>query len=132
MFYRPGGTEGRISTQFDEVYADFVDGATAWLPISRGNQLGINIARASIEYINPASSIVTRSAVAPQATIRLELKTMGSGDAWPVEEWQNEVVADQVLAKRDGFARLRITNIDQIEGDGVSMAIQVARNTTGA
>lgn len=127
MFYRPGGSETRINAQFDEVFADFVDGATGWLPIVKGNTIGVNVARARIEFNNAASSKVTRVAVAPEVLVLMELKTMGLEDAWPVDQWQNTVVATSRRAHRDGWVRLRIVNINAIDGSGVSMAMQVSR-----
>ena len=131
MFYRPGGSDQRIGVQFDEVYTDLIDGATGWLPVSRNNEIGINIARASIVYNTAASSIVTRSAVAPEAVILMEMKFSGLEDPWPVDEWQNLVVATSRVAPRDGWVRLRVVNINNMDGDGVSMALQVSRNTGG-
>lgn len=129
MFFRPGGSETRINAQYDEVFADFIGGATGWLPISKGNTIGVNIARATIAYDNAASSKVTRVAVAPEALVMMEMKTMGLDDAWPVDQWQNIVVATSRRAHRDGWVRLRIVNLntDNMSGSGVSMAMQVSR-----
>lgn len=129
MFYRPGGSDSRVAQQFDEVFTDVVDGATGWLPVNSGNMIGVNIARASIIYDSAASSKVTRTAEAPEVVVLMEM-SFGGGDAdsWPIDEWQNMVVAASRRAHRDGWVRLRVTNINQQNGDGVSMALQVSRN----
>lgn len=127
MFYRPGGYAQRQNAQYDEVYADFIDGATGWLPVSKGNTISVNISKATIVYETPAVSKVTRSAVAPEVQILLELKTTGDGEPWPVDQWQNLVVATSRRAHRDGWVRLRIVNINNLDGQGVSMAMQISR-----
>lgn len=129
MFYRPGGSDQRINAQFDEVYTDLIDGATGWLPVNYGNEIGVNIARASIVYNNAASSVVTRSPMAYEAVIVMEQKLTGLDGAWPMDEWQNIVVATKRTATRDGWVRLRVLNINNMDGDGVSLALQVSRNT---
>lgn len=129
MFYRQGGSASRINTQFDEVYADFIDGATGWMPVSNGNEIAINIARASITYVSSAASAVKRSALAPQTVVVLEMKTTGNGDSFPINSWQNVLVALKQVAARNGWVRLRIVNIDTASGgDGLSMSIQISRN----
>lgn len=128
MFYRPGGSDTRIGTQFDEVYTDTVDGATGWLPVNNGNMIGVNVARASIAYNNAASSVVTRVVEAPEVVIVMEMKFNGSDTPWPVDSWQNMVVATSRSAPRDGWVRLRVLNINNQDGTGVSMAMQVSRN----
>lgn len=130
MFYRPGGSATRIGVQIDEVYTDTVDGATGWLQVVTGNVIGINIARATIQYVNAASSIVSRNLQSPEAVVVLEMKTLGDGDPWPIDTWQNLIVATSRKANRNGWVRLRIVNINDMNGDGVSMAMQISRNTT--
>lgn len=127
MFYRPGGSDTRINVQQDEVYADFIGGATGWLPISKGNVISVNVARASIVYNNPAQSYVTKSPVAPEVQVLLEMKTGAGGSEWPIDQWQNMVVATMRHANRDGWVRLRIANINNADGTGVAMAMQISR-----
>ncbi len=127
MFYRPGGSDTRINPQQDEVYADFIDGATGWLPVSKGNVIAVNIARASIVYGSAAQSVVTKSPVAPEAQILMEMKMQGNAEAWPIDQWQNMVVATMRRANRDGWVRLRIVNINNGDATGVAMALQVNR-----
>lgn len=130
MFYRPGGAAKRINAQYDEVYADFVGGATGWLPINKGNVISVNIARASIVFASSAQSAVTRTPNAPEVQVLLELKAFGGdadASAWPVDQWQNMVVATMRHANRMGWVRLRIVNINNGDGTGVSLALQVNR-----
>jgi hypothetical protein len=129
MFYRPGGSDKAPNRQQDYVYADFIGGATDWLPISQGNTIAVNIARASIAFQNSASSRVTTSPVAPEVQIILECKMIG-GEAplvMPIDQWQNMVVATDRRAHRDGWVRLRIVNINNLDGTGVAMALQINR-----
>jgi len=130
MFYRPGGSTTRIDSQSDTVYADYVGGCTGWLPVSKGNTISVNIARASLAFVSAASSTITPSVVAPEAQIVMETKLYG-GDpdtsARPIDQWQNIVVATSRRAHREGWARLRIVNINNSEGTGVVMDMQIAR-----
>lgn len=130
MFYRPGGTLKRINAQYDYVYADFIGGATDWLPVAKGNSIAVNIARASIVFGSAAQSIVTKTAVAAEAQIFMELKKFGGeadAEAWPIDQWQNIVVATDRRSHCDGWVRLRIVNINNSDGTGVAMALQVSR-----
>jgi hypothetical protein len=130
MFYRPGGTAGRINAQYDEVYADFVNGATDFLPINKGDWIAVNACRASIEFQTPASSIVTKVPTAPEMEMLLEMKTIGGQhhrESWPIDQWQNLVVAVGMRAHRAGWVRLRILNINNVDGSGLAMALQVTR-----
>lgn len=130
MFYRPGGSASRINPQYDMVYVDFIGGATGWLPVSQGNSIAVNITRASIAYGNAAQSTVTKSAVAPEVQVLLEYKMIGgdaNAEAWPIDQWQNMVVATDRRAHRDGWVRLRVVNINNGDGTGVAMALQVNR-----
>ena len=136
MFYRPGGYGDRINVQYDEVYTDFIDGATGWLPCNRGDWIAVNIARASIEFTSTASSVVTKEVTAPEVQVLLELKSIGGPqhkESWPIDQWQNIVVATGVRVHRAGFVRLRVLNINNTDGTGVAMALQVTRTAdTGA
>jgi hypothetical protein len=130
MFYRPGGTSGRLNAQYDEVYADFVDGATDFLPINKGDWIAVNACRATINFGSPASSVVTKVSTAPEMELLLEMKTLGGqkhSESWPIDSWQNLVVAIGVRAHRAGWVRLRILNINNVDGTGLAMALQVTR-----
>lgn len=130
MFYRPGGSLKAINRQYDFVYVDFIGGATGWLPIASGNQISLNICRASIVFGTTAQSSVTKSAVSPEAQVLLELKMFGGdtdSNAWPIDQWQNLVVATDRRAHRDGWVRLRVVNINNSDGTGVAMALQINR-----
>ncbi len=131
MFYRAGGSLTRINVQYDEVYSDAVDGATGWLPVYRGNWLGVNLCRASIVFNNSASSTVKKTPQAPQGEVVLEMKTQGgqaNNEAWPVDRWEDLLVSTGMQMNRDGWVRLRITNINNQDGTGFAMALQVNRN----
>lgn len=130
MFYRPGGSATRINNQYDTVYADFVGGATGWLPVSKGNTVSINVARASLAFVSAAASTITPSPVAPEVQVIMEMKMYGGdpdASARPIDQWQNIVVATSRRAHREGWARLRIVNINNSENTGVVMDMQVAR-----
>ena len=130
MFYRPGGSATRINNQNDTVYADFVGGATGWLPVSKGNTISINIARASLAFVSAASSIITPNVNAPEVQVVMEMKMYGGdpdASARPIDQWQNIVVATSRRAHREGWARLRIVNINNSESTGVVMDMQIAR-----
>jgi hypothetical protein len=130
MFYRPGGSANRINAQYDEVYADFIGGATGWLPVNKGDWIAVNVARASIAYNNAASSVVSKVPQAPEAQILMEMKTIGGqadAEAWPIDQWQNLIVATGRRAHRAGYVRLRVLNINNVDGTGVAMALQVNR-----
>lgn len=132
MLYRPGGTPNAPNRQYDYVYTDnAVDGsnATDWLPINKGDTIAVNIARASIVYTNPAQSQVTCSPSAPEAQVIMELKLLG-GPApivMPIDQWQNMVVATSRRAHRAGWVRLRTVNINNGDGTGVMLSLQVSR-----
>ena len=136
MFYRPGGGSGAINRQYDYVYADFIGGATAWLPINKGDTIAVNIARAAITFNTPQQSQVQKSPIAPEVQVLLELKMFGGdkdADAWPIDQWQNMVVATDRRAHRAGWVRLRIININNSDVTGVAMALQISRTgETGA
>lgn len=130
MFYRPGGSVSRISPQYDMVYSDAIGGASGWLPVHKGNVIAINIVRASILFQTSAQSRVTKSAVAAECTVMLEMKMFGGDkdtEAWPIDQWQNLVVATERRPHRSGWVRLRIVNINNSDGTGVAMALQVSR-----
>jgi hypothetical protein len=131
MFYRPGGYQYGINRQYDEVYADFIGGSTDFLPVSKGDWIAINVCRSSISYVTPAASIVTKETTAPEVQVVLEMKTIGGqkhAESWPIDQWQNLVVATGLRAHRNGWVRLRILNINNLEGVGVSMALQISRS----
>jgi hypothetical protein len=130
MFYRPGGFGNRINVQYDEVFADFVNGATGWLPINKSDWIAVNACRASIDFQNAGSSVVTKVPTAPEMDLLLEMKTIGGQrdeESWPLDNWQNVVVATGIRAHRAGFVRLRLLNINNVDGSGVAMALQVTR-----
>ena len=130
MFYRPGGSASRINAQYDFVHVDFIGGATGWLPINKGDSIAVNVARASINFQSPAQSIVTKSPVAVEAQILLESKMFGGdtdAEAWPIDQWQNLVVATDRRAHRAGWVRLRVANINNGDGTGVALALQISR-----
>lgn len=130
MFYRPGGFGYRINAQYDEVFCDFVNGATGWLPINKGDWIAVNACRASINFQSPASSTVTKVATAPEMEMLLEMKSIGGqkdAESWPIDVWQNLVVAIGMRAHRAGWVRLRLLNLNNTSGDGIAMALQVTR-----
>jgi len=130
MFYRPGGSAKAINRQYDTVYTDTIGGATGWLPVSSGNQIAVNVSRASIVFGNSAASAVTPTPIAPEVQVLLELKLYG-GDpdaaARPIDQWQNMVVATDRRAHRDGWVRLRVVNINNADGTGVLLDLQINR-----
>lgn len=135
MFYRPGGSANAPNRQQDMVYADFINGATDWLPINKGDTIAVNIARASIVFSTPAQSQVTCSPIAPEVQIVMELKLLGGAApiVMPIDQWQNMVVATSRRAHRAGWVRLKIVNINNGDGTGVEMALQISRTgETGA
>lgn len=130
MFYRPGGSATRINNQNDTVYADSVNGATGWLPVSKGNTISVNIARASLAFVSAAASTITPNPIAPEVQVIMEMKMYGGdpdASARPIDQWQNIVVATSRRAHREGWTRLRIVNINNSEGTGVVMDMQIAR-----
>lgn len=130
MFYRPGGSASRINAQYDEVYADFVGGATGWLPVNKGDWVGVKVARASIVYGNAASSTVTKVPQFPEATVLMEQKTIGgqtNAEAWPIDQWQNAIVSTGRRVHDGGWVRLRVLNINSQDGTGIAMRLQVSR-----
>jgi hypothetical protein len=128
-FYRPGGTANAPNRQQDYVYADYVGATTDYLPISKGDTIAVNIARASIVYTSPAASAVTCSPVAPEAQVVLECKMFGGASSltMPIDNWQNMVVATSRRALRAGWVRLKILNINNGDGTGIQMSIQISR-----
>ena len=130
MFYRPGGFGDRINVQYDEVYVDFIGAATGWLPVNKGDWIAVNACRASIEFSNPGSSVVAKVATAPEMQLLLEMKTLGgqhNKESWPIDQWQNLTVATGLRAHRAGWVRLRVLNINNVDGNGLAMALQVSR-----
>jgi hypothetical protein len=135
MFYRPGGFGDRINVQYDEVYADYIGAVTGWLPVNKGDWIAVNACRAQIEFTNPGSSVVTKLYNAPEMQLLLELKTIGGQrdkECWPIDQWQNLVVATGMKIHRAGWVRLRLLNINNLEGTGVAMALQISRNIDSA
>lgn len=131
MFYRPGGSASRINAQYDTVFSNVVGGATGWLPVYEGNSIAINIARAALTFQSAAKSQITPSPAAPEVQVIMEMKLFGGDNndaARPIDQWQNIVVATSRRAHRDGWARLRILNINSVDGTGVVMDMQVSRN----
>jgi hypothetical protein len=130
LFYRQGGSASRINAQQDTVYADFIGGATGWLPAVRGNWVAVNICRASIVFGSPAQSVINKNAMAPECVVLLELKQFGGqkdAEAWPIDQWQNMVVATGRRISMDGAIRLRILNLNNSDGSGICMGLQVNR-----
>lgn len=130
MFYRPGGAAKRINAQYDSVYSDAIGGATGWLPVNKGNTIAVNIARAALTFQSVAQSIITPSPIAPEVQVVMEMKMFGGdkdASARPIDQWQNLVVATSRRAHRDGWARLRVLNINSSDGTGVVMDMQVSR-----
>jgi hypothetical protein len=130
MFYRPGGGTRYINPQYDMVYVDYVGGVTGWLPVARGNWVAVNACRASINFMNASQSDVTKMAVAPECIVLLEQKQFGGqkdAEAWPIDQWQNLVVATGRRVNMDGWWRLRLTSLNTLDGNGVAMALQVNR-----
>lgn len=80
--------------------------------------------------MSAAQSALTNSAIAPEVQVLLELKMFG-GDAdaaaFPIDQWQNMVVATDRRAHRNGWVRLRVVNINNGDGTGVALALQVSR-----
>lgn len=133
-FYRQGGSTKRINAQYDCVYADAAGLATGWLPVNEGDSLAVNIARAAIVFGTAATSTVTMSPIAPEAVVILEMKMFGSdpqATIWPVDQWQNLVVATTRDVHRAGWVRLRILAINNQDGTGINMALQVSRTGRG-
>lgn len=129
MFYRPGGSASRINAQYDEVYADFIGGATGWLPVSKGFWIAVNLSRAMLKPVAGGSQAV-KTVTAAEVVVILEQKTIGGQDdseAWPIDQWQNAVVASGRRANADGWVRMRIANINNRDGTGVSMRLQISR-----
>ena len=130
MFYRPGGSASRINAQFDTVYADTIGAATGWLPVSAGDALAVNVARAALDFESVAASTIKPSAIAPEVQVLLEMKLYGGdpdASARPMDQWQNVVVATSRRVNRDGYVRLRIVNINNGDGTGVVMDLLVNR-----
>lgn len=130
MFYRPGGSAKRINAQYDTVYSDAIGAATGWLPVSKGNTISVNVSRAALTFQSSAQSLITASAFSVEAQVLLEMKIF-NGDpdasARPIDQWQNMVVATSRRAHRDGWVRLRILNINNLDGTGVVLDMQVSR-----
>ena len=130
MFYRIGGTSKAPNRQQDFVFADTVDMATDWLPVSKGDDVAVNIARAVLTFGTVADSLVTSSPIAPECQVILEQKMLGGPNptVFPIDTWQNMVVATSRDIKAQGWVRLIIKNINNDGGaSGLSMALQVNR-----
>jgi hypothetical protein len=98
--------------------------------VSKGNTIAVNIARAALTFQSIAQSLITPSPIAPEAQVVMEMKMFGGdtdGAARPIDQWQNLVVATSRRAHRDGWVRLRILNINNADGTGVVMDMQVSR-----
>ncbi len=130
MFYRPGGSTTRINPQSDTVYSDAIGGASGWLAVSKGNTIAVNIARAALTFQSTAQSLITPSPVAPEVQVIMEMKMFGGepdSSARPIDQWQNLVVATSRRAHREGWVRMRIVNINNSDGTGVVMDMQISR-----
>lgn len=132
-FYRPGGTQNAPNRQQDYVYADYIGATTDYLPVNKGDTISVNIARASIVFQSAAQSQVTATPIAPEAQVVLELQMLGGqagqGNSLkvPIDQWQNMVVATSRRAHRAGWVRLKIENINNGDGTGLLMALQISR-----
>jgi hypothetical protein len=136
-FYRPGGSTKAINRQYDCCYMDTAGLFTGWLPINKGDEIAVNITRAAIVLntspLPPAT--VTMSPIAPEATVLLEMRMFGTDQQtasplsglWPIDQWQNMVVATSRRAHRAGWIRLRILAINNGDGTGINAALQVSR-----
>jgi len=135
-FYRPGGSGTRLNAQQDYVYTDNVGDATGWLPIQKGDSIAVNVCHASINYQSAAASVVTKSPFNVAGQVVLEMKMFGGeadGEAWPIDLWQNLLVATDRRAHRAGWVRLRLISIDASAGGGAALALQISRTgETGA
>lgn len=130
MFYRPGGSAKAINRQYDCVYVDTAGQATGWLPINEGDNIAVNVARASIVFATAAASTVTMTPIAPEAVVVLEMRMFGSdpqATIWPLDQWPNLVVATSRRAHRAGWVRLRLYAVNNGDGTGVNMALQISR-----
>lgn len=135
MFYRPGGFAKRINAQYDTVYSDAIGGATGWLPVNEGDSIAVNVSRAALTFQSAAQSLITPSPIAPEAQVLMEMKVYGGdpdASARPIDQWQNSVVATSRRAHRAGWTRLRILNINNVDGTGVILDMQVSRTNNGA
>src|ERR1700723_463242 len=96
-FYRPGGSTKAINRQYDCCYVDTAGLFSGWLPINKGDNISVNVLRASIAFGTAASSVVTMSPIAPEATVLMELRMFGADQntasplagLWPIDQWQN-------------------------------------------
>ena len=130
MYYRPGGGTKPINPQYDMCYSDVIGGATGWLAINKGDTIAVNIVRASIIFSSSAQSRVPKSPIAPEAQVLMEMKMFGGDaddEAWPIDQWQNMVVATDRRAHRAGWVRLRTVNLNSGDGTGVALALQISR-----
>jgi hypothetical protein len=129
VFYRPGGTAKAPNRQYDTVYADTIGMATDWLPINKGDTIAVNIARASIVFASAAQSTVTATPFAPEMSVVMELAVLGGAAPikFPIDNWENVVVATSRRAHRAGFVRLKILNINNGDGTGLLMGLQISR-----
>lgn len=111
------------------MYVDQIGGATDWLPVSKGDNIALNIARASLAFSSPASSKITATPIAPECQIILEQKVLGGANSivFPIDQWQNVVVATSRRAHRQGWVRLKVVNINNSDGTGVSMSLEISR-----
>lgn len=117
------------------MYADFIGGATDWLPVSKGDNIAVNIARASLTFSTPADSKITGTPVAGEYQVVMEQKVVGgpSPIIFPIDSWQNLVVATSRNVHRQGWVRLKIVNINNGDGTGISMSLEISRTgVTGA
>lgn len=98
--------------------------------MSKGNTIAVNVCRAALTFQSAAKSVVTPSPIAPEVQVLMEMKMFGgdtNAEAVPADQWQNIVVATSRRAHRDGWVRLRILNINNADGTGVRMDMQVSR-----
>ena len=126
MFYRPGGSATRINAQQDMVYTDAIGSVTGWLPVNKGDTIAVNIARASIVFVSSAQSTITTSPVAPEVQVLMELQDENN-ITWPIDQWQNVVVATSRRAMRAGRVRLKVLNLNNGDNTGVSLLMQITR-----
>lgn len=117
------------------MYVDAIGGATDWLPVSKGDTIAVNVARASLAFVSAAQSTITATPIAPEVQVVMEQKVLGGSSpiVFPIDQWQNMVVATSRRAHRQGWVRLKVLNLNNGDGTGVSMSLEISRTgETGA
>jgi hypothetical protein len=125
LFYRPGSGK-RISRQEDEIFTDTEGNSTAWLPCQKGDVVGVTASKAALLTTpNPTIFTIQKFPQYPIATFILELKAGGALDieAYPLDQWENALVAESVAIVRPGFFRVRVASIMGSFPSGESTAV---------